>query len=340
MVRFLACFLIFLFINVELFGQSQSTDVIHILYYNVENLFDTANDPLTDDDEFLPEGGRRWNDYRFYQKLKQLSKVILASAGFEPPEIIGLCEVENRDVLEKLLDATPLKKYNYSIIHKDSPDERGIDVALLYRSGRVTPIGYQYLPIRDIKQRVMSTREILSASFQLTGMDTIQVFINHWPSRYGGQAETEAERMQAAKTLRQAIDAIQEEYLQPKMVVMGDFNDQPQNRSLTNGLKTVSQDDLTIDGELISLSSGWKQGTIKYRQTWTVFDQILVSDQLLKVQGWHTRPEFARPVALPFLLEADPKFKGQKLNRTYVGFKYHGGFSDHLPVLLKLEQAN
>ncbi|WP_430973413.1 endonuclease/exonuclease/phosphatase family protein [Sunxiuqinia rutila] len=340
MVKLGLCLLIYFIFSWNLFGQSESPSTIHILFYNVENLFDTVNDSLTNDDEFLPEGDRRWTNRRFYEKLNRLSKVILASAGFEPPEIIGLCEVENSQVLEKLLETTPLKNYNYSVIHKDSPDERGIDVALLFRSDHITPVDYYYWPVYDGKQRLMTTREILSATFQLPGRDTIHVFFNHWPSRYGGQAETENERMLAAKTLRGAIDGIQLLKPNPKVVVMGDFNDQPQNKSLLDGLQAKRKDNLAIDGELINLASKWKQGTIKYRQAWTVFDQILVSDQLLKVQGWHTRPEFAAPVTLPFLLEADAKFKGQKLNRTYVGFKYHGGFSDHLPVLLKLEQAN
>ncbi len=338
-LRNLSTFLLILFFpQSNLFAQPKKQDQLHVLFYNVENLFDTQNDSLTNDDEFLPDGDRRWNDYRFYQKLKQLSKVILSSAGFEPPEIIGLCEIENRFVLEKLLDSTPLKGYAYSIIHKNSPDERGIDVALLYRSERVIPLEYQYVPIVNERSEVESTREILHAEFLLPREDTLHVFFNHWPSRYGGQTESEPKRMQAARTLRKAIDEVCAEHPGAKIVVMGDFNDQPQNQSLTEGLEAVVADDLKVDGELVNLSAEWKQGTIKYRQTWTVFDQIIVSDQLLKCVRWHTSPEFASPVSLPFLLEPDPKFKGQKLKRTYVGFKYHGGFSDHLPILIKMKR--
>ena len=330
------CFILVV-IHSSLFAQAEQQDQLHVLFYNVENLFDTRNDSLTHDDEFLPDGDRRWNDYRFYQKLKQLSKVVLSSAGFEPPEIIGLCEVENRFVLDKLLDATPLKNYTYSMIHKNSPDERGIDVALLYRTDRVTPLSYQYIPILNERSEVETTREILHAAFLLPREDTLHVFFNHWPSRYGGQTESEPKRMQAAHALRKAIDLVRGEHPGAKIVVMGDFNDQPQNRSLTAGLEAVAADDLNVDGELVNLSASWKQGTIKYRQTWTVFDQIIVSDRLLKGEGWHTKPEDASPVTLPFLLEPDSKFKGQKLKRTYVGFKYHGGFSDHLPVMIRLQ---
>lgn len=338
MRKFFNFFLILVFTQGSLFGQVDMQDHLHVLFYNVENLFDTQDDPLTRDAEFLPDGARRWNDYRFYQKLKQLSKVILSSAGFDPPELIGLCEVENRFVLEKLLDATPLKNHAYAIVHKDSPDERGIDVALLYRPDRLSPLSYQYIPVMNERSGVETTREILHAAFRLPGEDTLHVFFNHWPSRYGGQTESEPKRMQAARTLRKAIDEVRAEHPGAKLVVMGDLNDQPHNRSLTEGLEAVAADDSNVDGELINLSWGWKQGTIKYRQTWTVFDQIIVSDHLLKGEGWHTRPAFAAPVNLPFLLEPDSKFKGQKLKRTYVGFKYHGGFSDHLPVLLKLQR--
>ncbi len=336
--KFSTVFLILVFIQISLLGQPEEQDHLHVLFYNVENLFDTQDDPITNDDEFLPDGDRRWNDYRFYQKLKQLSKVILSSAGFEPPEIIGLCEIENRFVLEKLLDATPLKSHAYSIIHKDSPDKRGIDVALLYRSDRVTPLFYQYIPVINKRSEVETTREILHAAFLLPGEDTLHVFFNHWPSRYGGQTETEHKRIQAAYALKKAIGEVCADHPSAKIVVMGDFNDQPKNQSLTAGLEAVAADDLKMDGELINLSADWKQGTIKYRQSWTVFDQIMVSDQLLKSNGWHTSPELAYPVTFPFLFELDTKFKGQKLKRTYVGFKYHGGFSDHLSILLKLER--
>ncbi|KOH43057.1 endonuclease/exonuclease/phosphatase family protein [Sunxiuqinia dokdonensis] len=336
--KFSSFFLILVFTQSSLLGQSEKHQPIHILFYNVENLFDTQDDPASLDEEFLPDGDRRWNDFRFYQKLKQLSKVILSSAGFEPPEIIGLCEVENRFVLEKLLDATPLKGQAYAIVHKDSPDERGIDVALLYRTDRLVPLSYQYIPVLNERSEVESTREILHATFLLPGEDTLHVFFNHWPSRYGGQTESEPKRMQAARALKKAISEVRADYPSAKIVIMGDLNDQPQNRSLTEGLEAVAADDANVDGELVNLSAEWQQGTIKYRQTWTVFDQIIVSDHLLKGEGWHTRPENAAPVSLPFLLEPDAKFKGQKLKRTYVGFKYHGGFSDHLPVLLKLER--
>lgn len=324
--------------SVSILAQNSPSEPLNILFYNTENLFDTSNDPLTQDDEFLPNGDRHWNNFRFQKKLNQISKVILSAAGFEPPEIIGLCEVENRKVLEKLTKDTPLKSFSYRIIHKDSPDERGIDVALLYRPDRIQALTYHYIPLMDTNQKVQKTREILQAEFLLPDEDTIFVFFNHWPSRYMGQAETDAERMLAAKTLKNAVSEILNKNSSSRIVIMGDFNDGPQNKSLKGELHAVSHDDSKMPGELVNLSCNWKQGTIKYHQSWSVFDQVIISDFLLHAKKWHTDYENAKVVQLPFLFEDDPKYQGKKLNRTYAGFNYHGGFSDHLPVLLKLDR--
>ena len=338
MRQFLVILILVSFYSERLSAQKVTVDSIHLLFYNTENLFDTVDDPTTLDEEFTPKGDRHWSNYRLAKKLNQLSKVILNSAGFEPPEIIGLCEIENRKVLEMLVQNTPIKNYSYSIIHKDSPDERGIDVALLFRSDFVKALDYHYLPLVNEKMEVQSTREILQAKFLLPGEDTLYVFFNHWPSRYRGQAETEDDRMLAAKTLKAAILKVQKINSAAKIIVMGDFNDQPQNKSLTTGLHAIKKDNPKKTNELINLSYSWKPGTIKYRQSWSVFDQIIISDYLLQEDGWYTSFQNATIVNLPFLFENDTKYQGQKLNRTYVGMNYHGGFSDHLPVLLELDR--
>ncbi|WP_159517858.1 endonuclease/exonuclease/phosphatase family protein [Sunxiuqinia indica] len=329
---------LFLLFYAELLAQT-STQEINILFYNTENLFDIEDDPTIEDDEFLPEGDRHWNSYRLRQKLNSLSKVILNCAGFIPPDIVGVCEVENRIVLEQLLANTPLNRYNYSIIHKDSPDERGIDVALFFRDDQLTPLTYHYVPILDKNRQVEETREILYASFLCAeGQDTLHLFFNHWPSRYRGQAATEEDRMQAAITLRKEVDRLIAIDSKVKIVIMGDFNDQPRNNSLIKGLQARENDNLSEHGELLNLSAGWKQGTIKYRQTWSVFDQIIVSDGLLQAESWNTSYDGASVVSLPFLFVEDAKYKGRKLFRTYNGFSYQGGFSDHLPILLKIKK--
>lgn len=311
-----------------------------VLFYNVENLFDTRNDSVSLDDEFIPAGMKHWTSARMDVKLNKISKVIMSANGFQLPDLVGLCEVENRFVLERLLEITPLKKFGYRIIHKDSPDGRGIDVALLYRADRAIPIRYEYIPLLNNQGKVKSTREILHAVFQL-GTDTLDLFVNHWPSRYQGQAETERARMQAARTLKQKIDELTNERPQSKIVVVGDFNDTPDNESLLIGLEARVSDGTAVSGELVNLSALWsQQGTIKHQQTWQVFDQIIVSDNLLSGVGLSCTPQDAKIVELPFLFEDDPTWGGKRLSRTYRGYEYAGGFADHLPVLLNLKVAN
>lgn len=311
---------------------------LHLLFYNTENFFDIQDDPVTADEEFLPRGSRSWNKTRFDRKKNAIAKVIVASCGFDVPAIVGLAEVENRFVLESLVSAAPLSRYDYHIVHKESPDERGIDVALLYRPDRVKPCRYACFPLKDREGRTMSTREILYACFVVFPDDTLHVFFNHWPSRYRGQAETEPQRMVAALTLRRQVEHLLKTRESPAVVIMGDFNDQPQNKSLTAGLGAKTTDRPEQQGELINLSGNWPpKGTLKYRQSWQVFDQVIVSDFLLGNARLHTAPNHAAIVSDAFLLEKDPNFKGTRPFRTYVGYRYHGGISDHLPVRLKLK---
>ncbi len=317
---------------------SNSGEEFNIIFYNVENLFDRFDDPETSDDEFLPQGIRHWTKRRFQKKISNISKVILSSCEFKMPDIIGLCEVENRFVLDELIDKTPLQNFNYQIVHKDSPDARGIDVAMLYRSDQCKPIFFQYIPLKDEDGQTMRSREILYACFELLPKDTLHVFFNHWPSRYGGQSETEHKRIGAAKQLRSEIDKLLQKYTCPKIVLMGDFNDSPNNKSMSESLQAVSVDNQSGTNELVNLSSKWKgKGTLKHRQSWVVFDQILVTDNLLSDHNnWIANPDDVRIVSLNYLLEDDPKFLGKRLFRTYYGMKYQGGFSDHLPIRLKL----
>ena len=330
--------LFFFLISFILFAQEKTeSHELNILFYNTENFFDTKDDPLTLDDEFLPGGSRFWSQKRFRLKLNHTAKTILASCGFHIPAIVGLCEVENRHVLEALVRETALANRHYRIIHKDSPDERGIDVALIYRPAEVKPLQYHYYPLKDDQGEILKTREILYACFLTPTGDTLHLFFNHWPSRYGGQAETEPLRMLAARTLRIYVDRILNAGKNPAIVIMGDFNDQPQSKSLKNGLRTKGIESPEPGGEMINLSEQWPpQGTLKYKQNWQIFDQVIVSGFLLKGDHIRVYPGDARVVDLEFLLEQDPKYMGKRLFRTYLGYKYHGGFSDHLPVQLKL----
>ena len=312
---------------------------INIVFYNTENMFDTKDDPYIIDEEFLPEGDRHWTSYRFHEKLNHISKAIIASCGYHFPEIVGLAEVENRFVLEQLTLRTALSSLKYSIIHKDSPDERGIDVALLYRPEKVTPLGYKYYPLLYPNGKINKTREILYARFRLMNGDTLHLFFNHWPSRYGGQAKTENLRRMAAERLRNLTDHLFDTCKNPRIVIMGDFNDEFSNKSIKYYLKAKKEDNPSVKNELIDLSSSWHGGTLKYHQNWQIFDHIIISDNLLNEEKnhWTVDSEDTRIVDLDFLKEPDPKYKGTRPNRTYIGFKYHGGFSDHLPVRICLK---
>jgi len=330
-------FFLFIFLNCN------AQDVAFpVLFYNVENLFDTRNDSLTLDDEFTPEGKRRWIYKRFSEKIQKLSKTLIYASGWNEPAVIGVCEVENRFVLERLLKNTPLKVYPLKIIHKDSPDKRGIDVAMLYNSNLFYPITYEYYPILNADSTPRDTREILYvAGIMGESTDTLHFFVNHWPSRYSGLLETQGWRNKAAVLLREKVELLFRKDKKAKIVIMGDFNDQPVAESICDYLKAQKIATEPIAEELYNLSVSWEtsgRGTLKYRSQWFVFDQIIVSGALLAgTNGVYTRPEWADVVSGDFLFEADERYGGLRPRRTYNGFRYHGGFSDHLPVRLLLK---
>jgi hypothetical protein len=332
--------LFFLFLSPPIIAQ-KGKPVASVMFYNLENFYDTEDDSLKQDNEFLPSGDRRWTKHRFYTKLSNISRVIVNTGHWEPPAIIGLCEAENRSVLEKLCSFEPLRTWEYQIIHKDSPDERGIDVAALYRPSVFTPISYRYFPPVAAGKPTPFTREILYISGIVAGCDTIHLFFNHWPSRYSGLMETRDLRKQAALRLKYEIKLLQDKYKNPKIIVMGDFNDQPEDESLLQALGAgkVSTGDLD---HLVNLCFRWikmKKGTLKFQTQWNIFDQVITSESALKENSrLFSLPEDAEILDIPFLLEQDEKYTGMKLKRTYEGFTYKGGYSDHLPVILILRK--
>lgn len=333
----------FLFVVVNHLSAQQNNNSYSLLFYNVENLFDTRNNPQTDDDNFTPEGELHWTHKRLNTKLLNLSKVILSSSGWSSPDIVVLAEIENRFVLEKLVRDTPLKSIPYRIIHKESPDKRGIDMALLYNSENFNPIIYENYPL-TINNDTLDSREILYVSGTINGGDTIHVFGNHWPSRYSGLLETKPLRKVAAELVKNKVDELNKVYNNPKIVVLGDFNDNPNDDSMVEVLNAKKVERNINDNQLYNLFYDIErasQGTLKYQSQWFVFDQIIVSGSLLNAEsGIFTKPENAKIVKLPFLLENDKKYGGQKPFRTYYGYSYQGGFSDHLPILLQLSSVN
>ena len=341
-IKYLVLFSLNVFLLFNAFSQSDH-DFHYLMFYNVENLFDHRDDPVTSDEEFTSGGLRRWTMNRFQNKILNLSKVFLNVPDWNAPAMIALCEVENRYVLEQLLTNTPLGSEDYNFIHKDSPDERGIDVAFLYREKIFYPLEYRYLPLITSEGEVAGSREILYVSGIIGDRDTIHIFVNHWPSRYSGVLESKSMRIQAAKILRSHIDRVYSKFANPAIVILGDFNDSYSDESLSDCLKARTEWNNINPQFLYNLSSQWDDkdcGTIKYRGQWLVFDQIIVNGALMvNSGGLYVEPDNAEILKLPFLFEKDRQYGGIKPNRTYSGFRYNGGFSDHLPVILKLKQA-
>jgi len=304
------------------------------MFYNCENLFDTVNDSLTNDDEFTPSGTYHWTYSRYQTKLHDVAKVIVAAGNLDPPAIIGLCEIENKKVLNNLIHKTILLKYEYKFIHKDSPDPRGIDVACLYNPSVFVPLDTQAINITLSTSNAKTTRDILYIRGILFNTDTLHLFINHWPSKVGGESKTDPVRIEVAEKLKLVLERIQKSNPAAKIIVMGDFNDCPNN----NSLQVLTQD--SIHNGLINLTPKALvnfPGTIKNNDQWFAFDQFLISKELLNKSGkWYAVDQSMAIFNMPFLLEEDKSGIGFKPFRTYLGRKYHGGFSDHLPIILDL----
>jgi predicted extracellular nuclease len=332
-----SCFLILLLASF-LSQAQQNNPTDRVMFYNVENLFDTADDPATSDEEFLPEGSRRWSNTRFFQKINHISQVILAASEGDYPTVIGLCEIENQDVLESLLFHTPLGKLDYQIIHKESPDSRGIDVAFLYRKNKFKPILFTAIPVINPRDKEFRTRDILYVK-GIIGADTVHFFVNHWPSKYGGIGATKPLRALAASTLRFKTDSLLNLNRRSNIIIMGDFNDSPTDASVKEVLGAKSPGEVGTSNSLYNLALPLAQkgkGTNKYRGKWSLIDQIIVSGNLLTGKKLKTTAGSFQIFSPDFLLENDEANLGKKPNRTYDGFKYHGGFSDHLPVVVDL----
>ncbi len=339
-----ALFLILFFHFFSSKAQTGSSDEASLLFYNVENLFDTKDDSLTEDDDFTPRGEMHWTEKRLKTKLLNLSKVILSASGWNTPDVVALAEVENRLVVERLIHETPLEKIPYKIIHKDSPDHRGIDVVLLYNEKHFYPLEYHYYPLLSTGNQIVRTREILYVSGILNGVDTLHIFVNHWPSRYSGLLESKPTRLAVSRLLKSKIDEVFKKNASAKIIIVGDFNDNPTDESIHDVLHAQNIAGEIEKDELYNLSGNWlneNRGTLKYQSQWDVFDQIIVSGALLNSgKGFFANEQNATILRLPFLLEEDSKYGDVKLHRTYYGRKYVGGFSDHLPVMLKLNVKN
>lgn len=316
---------------------------MRIMFYNVENLFDTQDDTLKRDEEFLPAGERYWTDYKYYGKLIRTAKVIIAAGEWQAPDIVGLCEIENRNVLDDLVNNTPLSKLDYRIVHKESPDRRGIDVALLYRKKTFSPLYFRAIPVRFPQKPEKTTRDILYIKGLSKKSDTLHIFVNHWASRWGGQLETEALRMHTASIVRKQVDSLFHKNPKSNIIITGDFNDEPENKSISKTLHASHDFTNPQEKELYNLSYYLKnkkeKGSYKHKGAWGVLDQFIVSGCLLKQHSnLYLTPDDCHVFMPDFLLEEDTKYTGKKPFRTFTGYKYNGGFSDHLPVFIDLKR--
>ncbi len=345
-MRYLNCFLALLIFSITVsFGQNSKTYKINtIAFYNVENLFDFEDDPLTFDDDRTPNGKDHWTEEIYNAKLKNTAKVI-SEIGKEvtetTPAIIGLCEIENRRVLEDLVNQESLLNKDYGIIHFDSPDRRGIDVALLYRKTLFTPTQYKAHELiiydNDDSSKRVFTRDQLVVSGMFDG-EKIHFIVNHWPSRRGGEERSRHKRIMAAKLNRQIIDSLFSENPYAKIITMGDFNDDPSNSSIKEFLEAKrKKEDLKLK-ELYNPMEELSRkglGTLAYRDQWNLFDQMIISTELVKKDYTSYRFYKAEIFNKEYLINSKGQYKGYPY-RSFVGGGYTGGYSDHFPVYLYL----
>lgn len=297
------------------------------MFYNVENLFYPEWDSINPDREFMPEGSKEWTFPKYYIRLQRLSKVILSlsDSNFQAPAIIGFAEIEEARVLDDLIHRTALTKIPYQYIHYESPDRRGIDVALIYRKDVFRLIDSKTLRFYWPEQPDYRSRDMLYAQFEDSLNRSWHFVFCHWPSRYGGQQSSEPKRMAAAKILSEFLNSLK---LDPEelLLIMGDFNDEAHNRSL----QYLSR--AKYHPPLVNLMAGRKhsKGSHRYKGEWAYLDQILIRPEM---QNWTIACE---AFAAPFLLEDESSLPGKKPRRAFKGPFFGSGFSDHLPVYIDL----
>lgn len=325
-------------------GSSQSStstteNSIRIGFYNVENLFDTKDNPNKPDEEFTPTSEKEWTTERYSKKLDQLGKVIAAMGN---PTFLGVCEVENEQVLLDLAANDELKAGNYAVAHRESNDYRGIDNALLYDKSQFTVTNIENIvlsfPPKITEGKPYSSRDLFHVTGQLNDKTELHIFVNHFPSRRGGLKASEPKRTFVAGELRKEVDKVYAANQDAKIIIMGDFNDETDNRSITEVLKAVKTD-TDASQELVNCFAAMDaegKGTYNYRGNWNLLDQIILSDNFYNEQStW----KFSEAVIFreEWMMYNDPR-NGATPSRTYGGPNYYGGFSDHLPVYVDIKK--
>ncbi len=329
---FTLIYFMFLILGQSVIAQRKTYQISTVAFYNLENLFDTLDDPNIFDDEYTPNGRKCWNSEKLRYKLDNLSTVISkigAQKTYKPPAILGVSEVENLAIIQQLANHPNLANANYEVIHFNSPDRRGIDVAFLYDRNRFTVIEAQKheLLLKDVLNKRVYTRDQLCV-FGLLGKEPLYCIVNHWPSRRGGTKKSNYKRMEASNLTKKVIDSIYTITKEPNIIVMGDFNDGPFNKSLKN---------LGTQGKIKEYNSRYffnpmeqkkkkGEGTLAYRDQWNVFDQLIFSNTMLDsigVQLYQTHIYNPK-----YLMESKGKYKGYPKRSTTKSV----GYSDHFPV--------
>lgn len=306
-----------------------------IAFYNIENLFDTINDPNFNDDDFTPQGSYVWTGERYWKKIDNMSDVI-SKIGDEytsgGPVIIGIAEIENEAVLKDLVESKNLKSSNYGIVHYDCQYARGVDVGFLYRK--------DYFKVTDSKtfQLIMptepnyKTRDFLLVNGELDG-EKVHILVNHWPSRRGGEKRSAPNRIAAADLCKTIVDSLYKAEANAKIFVMGDFNDDPTDESIEKNLGASGDIAKVADGGLYNPQYDlFKKGigSLAYRDSWNLFDQIIISKPLLGVDKSNYKFHSAKIFNRKFIIQKDGQYAGYPL-RTYVGETWQGGYADHFP---------
>ncbi len=338
LIKTLLVTILFFTANILLAQEFKLSDTLYIATWNVENLFDTDDDSLTNDSEFLPGSKKDWTEERLETKLKNLTHIINYMNNGCGPDVIGFQEVENISVLKRLMYKMPSR--DYIIAHRDSPDARGIDACLMYDRS-VFDIE-EIIPIEVKIPSGNKTRDILHVVLIHRESETkVHFFVNHWPSRRGGEAESEKNRVAAAQILRTNIDSLLQNEIDKQIIILGDFNDEPNNKSIDSVLKAkdyLCDENKPDSSELLNLSyklfsEGF--GTYQYRGDWNMLDQIIVSQNFIDLNHLEYKCGSFEIVKPDFMLIKSGSKKDAP-SGTYGGNKYYGGYSDHFPVGIKI----
>lgn len=322
-------------------AQDKELKAFSVGFYNLENLFDTQDNPDIRDEEFLPDGDRLWNQEKYNDKIANLASVIAQlslEVCREGISLLGVSEIENKAVLEDLVQHPLLASRNYGIVHRESSDERGIDVALIYDADVFEPLNISMHKV-DISTLGSSrpTRDVLLVSGTLDG-ELIHITVNHWPSRSGGEKRSAKYRNLAAQVNRTIVDSLLQDDPAAKIILLGDFNDDPNNDSLTKYLRAKHKMKATGEDDLYNpMMDFYKkgQGTTAYRDRWSLFDQLVVSHGLIDKDAKGLRFHKASIFNKKYLITRFGKYKGYPF-RTFDFDEYQGGYSDHFPVYLYL----